>query len=220
MAGLSAPILIQQVPLDIRAALQPTTANDDKRTVEVIFSTGAPVDRFDWMSGKRYVERLSLEPAHVRLARLNAGGPVLDTHDSYSVRDMLGSVVPGSAVVKNGAARAVLQFSMRKEVDGVWQDIRDGRIRNTSVGYRTYAFQEVTPKDGGTPTRTAIDWEPFEISMVPMPADPGAQTRADDRQRAANPCEIIFRVDDSADADRLRLVRLARARASHKEHVR
>lgn len=187
----------------------PASANDEDRTVELTFSTGAAVDRFDWMSGKRYIEKLSLDPAHVRLDRLNAGAPLLDTHASYSVRDMLGSVVPGSAAIKGKQGRAVVQFSTRQEVDGIWQDVRDGRIRNVSVGYRVYAFEEVTPKGGGIPTRTAIDWEPHEISMVPMPADAGAQTRGDQRQ-APHVCQIVVRVSvQQQDADRIRRFNLA-----------
>ena len=49
-----------------------------------------------------------------------------------------------------------------------------------SVGYRVYEYNEKTGKDGALPIRTAVDWEPFEISVVPMGADPGAQLRSDD----------------------------------------
>jgi hypothetical protein len=31
------------------------------------------------------------------------------------------------------------------------------------------------------PVRTAVDWEPYEISMVPMPADTGARVRTGDK---------------------------------------
>ena len=51
-----------------RATLAPTTADPEGRTVEVVWSTGAPVRRRD-MAGQ-YVERLSLEPQAVALSRL------------------------------------------------------------------------------------------------------------------------------------------------------
>ncbi|MFA7441404.1 MAG: hypothetical protein WCZ66_10615 [Sphingomonadaceae bacterium] len=54
------------------------TWNADDRTVEVIFSTGARVQRFNWDSYQDVEEELSLEPGAVRLERLNAGAPVLN----------------------------------------------------------------------------------------------------------------------------------------------
>lgn len=179
-------------PLSFRADLTPASVNTDKRTVDLTFSTGAAVERRDWWTGDRYIEKLSLEPGAVRLGRLNAGGPLLDSHSAYSVRDMLGAVVPGTAKVANKLGAATVQFSQREDVAPIWRDVQDGLIRNVSVGYRVYTFEETRAKDGALPTRLATDWEPFELSMVPMPADPGAQTR-DGKTLETNPCQIIVR---------------------------
>ena len=72
-----------------RAALSPQTANAEARTVEVIWSSGAPVRRRD-MAGS-YIERLSLDTAAVDLSRL-IGASVLDAHRQSAVRDVLGTV--------------------------------------------------------------------------------------------------------------------------------
>ena len=58
-----------------------------------------------------------------------------------------------------------------------------------SVGYRVHEYNEKTGKDGALPIRTAVDWEPYEISVVPMGADPGAQLRAEDTAER-NECVI------------------------------
>ena len=58
-----------------RAAFVPATADDDARTVDVVWSTGAPVNRRD--AAGEYVERLSLDPRHVNVAGL-VGAPLLD----------------------------------------------------------------------------------------------------------------------------------------------
>jgi hypothetical protein len=166
--------------------------NKEARTVDLIFSTGAAVDRMDWYSGKRYREVLSMDPAHVRLDRLNAGAPLLDAHSAYSVGDVLGAVEPDSARIENKQGIATVRFSKRDSVEPIFGDVVDGIIRNVSVGYRVYKFVEDTPKDGGIPTRTAIDWEPFEVSMVPMPADVGARVRSGDKTNT-NACELITR---------------------------
>lgn len=184
-----APRTIEQPPLSIRAAIG--TANDEERTVEVTFTTDTPVERYDWATGQRFLETLSMDPAHVRLGRLNDGGPVLDAHSAWSVSDQLGAVVPGSVSLKKKEARATIRFSMRDAVTPIWQDVRDGILRSVSVGYRVYRYEETAAKTNGNklPLRKAIDWEPFEVSMVPIPADAGAKTRGE-RPADTSQCEI------------------------------
>jgi hypothetical protein len=105
------PQTIDLPSLSVRAAVG--AVNTDARTIDLIFSTGAAVDRFDWMTGKRYREVLSMEPKHIRLDRLNSGAPLLDSHSAYSITDQLGAVVPGSARIENGKAVATVKFSAR-----------------------------------------------------------------------------------------------------------
>lgn len=199
MPPVAEPRVVNLPPLCVRAAIQPASLNADARTVDLIFSTGAAVERRDWWTGDRYIEKLSLDPSAVRLDRLNAGAPLLDSHSAYSVHDMLGAVVSGTAKVVKSQGLATVQFSQRDEVTPIWRDVQDGLIRNVSVGYRVYAFEEVAGKNGAIPTRTATDWEPFEISMVPMPADAGAQTRGA-AAAETNPCQITVRGVAPSDA--------------------
>ena len=161
--------------LQIRAALG--TVNDEERTVETVFSTGSSVERYDWGTGK-YIERLSLDSKSIRWDRLNSGAPVLNTHSSWSLRDVLGVVVEKSAKSDGKEATATLRFAEGNEdADDAWNKIRQGILKNVSVGYRVHEYNEKTGKDGALPIRTAVDWEPYEISVVPMGADPGAQLR-------------------------------------------
>jgi hypothetical protein len=67
--------------------------------VSVVFSTGSPVKRVD-SYGRAYWERLAVTPEALDLSRLNDGAPVLDMHQALSIRDQLGSVVPGSARIE------------------------------------------------------------------------------------------------------------------------
>jgi len=204
---------IELSPLSVRADVG--TVNDEARTVDLIFSTGAAVERFDWWTGKRYIEKLSMDPAHIRLQRLNAGAPLLDAHSAYSITDQIGAVEQDSARVVKKEARATVRFSRREAVEPIWQDVCDGIIKSVSVGYRVHRFEETAGKDGAVPTRLATDWEPFEISLVPMPADAGARVRKKDEHGVTNSCVIVQRdrVDEVMDADRLRSFRLAQARS-------
>jgi hypothetical protein len=185
---------IEVPPLSIRAAVGSVDA--EKRTVELIFSTGAAVERMDYWTGKRYIEKLSMKPEHVRLDRMNSGAPLLDAHSAWSIGDVFGTIEPDSARIEKGKGLATVRFSKRDAVEPVWQDVRDGIIRSVSVGYMVHKFEETTPKDGGIPTRLATDWEPYEVSLVPMPADTGARVRGEER-RDTNPCVLITRAGDT-----------------------
>lgn len=178
-------------PLSMRADIGPRSINDAERTVEVIITTTSGVKRFDWETGKSYVEVLSMDPAHIRLDRINGGAPLLDSHSAYSVADILGTVVPGSVSTTKKAMLGSVRFSKREAVQPIWDDVKDGIIRDVSVGYRVYAYEEKPGKvPEAPPVRTATDWEPFEVSMVPIPADAGAKVRGAESSDA-NPCEIV-----------------------------
>ncbi len=176
-------------PLAIRAAVD--SVDEENRTVELVFSTGAAVERYDWMKGERFLEVLSLDKDAVRLERLNNSAPLLNAHSAWSLTDQLGVVEPGTAQIESGEGRATVRFSKRADVEPIWGDIKDGIIRNVSVGYRVYKFEETTGADGQMPQREAVDWEPFEISMVPMGADDGAKVRAE--PSILNPCVLVTR---------------------------
>lgn len=202
---------IDLAPLDLRAAIG--AVNEDARTVDLTFSTGADVIRYDWDTGRRYIERLSMDAKSVRLDRLNGGAPLLDSHSAYSLANQIGIVEPGSAVLDGKAGRALVRFSKRADVEPYYQDVRDKIIRNVSVGYKVYRFEESQAKSE-MPVRLATDWEPFEISMVPMGADVGAQVRTS-KQVPTHPCVLVTRaieISTTEDADRRRRFRLAQAR--------
>lgn len=197
--GADGSLTVSLPPLSFRADVQPATIDEENRTVELIFTTGAPVQRFDWASEKSYLETLSLDPAHIRLDRLNGGAPLLDSHSAWSVADILGATIPGSASLTKKDGRVLVRFSKRDSVAPIWQDVRDGIIRSVSVGYRVYKFEETAPsKANALPVRRAVDWEPFEVSMVPIPADAGAMARGA-KPADTNPCQIVMRAAAPAD---------------------
>jgi hypothetical protein len=186
------PRTVDLPPLSVRAVVEAQTINDEARTVDLVLSTGAAVERYDWFTDTRYLEVLSLDPSAVRLGRLNDGAPLLDSHSAWSVSDMLGSIVPGSVVLTKSELRATARFSKREAVAPVWQDVRDGHIRSVSIGYRVHRFEESSGNGNKLPVRKAVDWEPYEGSMVPIPADAGAKVRGE-KPADTNPCQIVTR---------------------------
>ncbi len=167
----------QMPKLETRANFEPTTYNAEKRTIEIVWSTGARVKRMDYWTGRAWVEELSLNPAHVRMERLNNGAPILDTHSRYQLKDQFG-VVERAWIAGPKEARAVVRFSEREEVAGIVRDIVDGIIRNVSVGYKIHKLVEIERVDD-VPTMRAEDWEPTEISFCPVGADPDSGTRSE-----------------------------------------
>lgn len=165
--------------IPLQARLAPVgTINADSRTFECVWTTGAPVRRFDYASWTPYIEELSLDPAHIRMGRMESGAPLLDTHQQWELESVLGVVE--RAWMAGAEGRAVVRFSQRDpEVLAVWQDVVDGIVRNISVGYIVHRYEKTDPAvPGGVPTWKAIDWEPCELSLVPVGADPMSGVRS------------------------------------------
>ncbi|MCK8787260.1 terminase [Roseomonas sp. NAR14] len=164
-----------------RALAAPATVDRAARTVEVVWSTGARA-RNHVVGLGAITEELDMRPEAVRMAGLRSGrAPVLNTHRRGDARDVLGRVV--AARLEGGRGYATLQFSTAADVEPVWQRVVDGTLRAVSVGYRVHRYEPVPdPVAGGTVHR-AVDWEPFEISVVPVPIDPAAAVRGEGDQR-------------------------------------
>lgn len=175
----------REVPrLSLRAIFDPATVNVEKRTVDLTWTTGARVLRGMW---DPYFEELSLDPKHVRMDRLQSGAaPLLNSHASYDISDVLG-VVESARLEKTGGT-ATVRFDSGEEGEDAFRRVREGTLRNVSVGYTTYKMQKIEDGSTTTPVYRAIDWEPAEISMVPIGADGGAVTRS---AGGMTPCEFI-----------------------------
>lgn len=181
------PIRHIDLPLQIRLA-PIGTVDKEKRTVELVWTTGARVQRYDWFNDEPFFEELSLAPSSVRLDRLNNGAPLLNTHGRYSLEDVIGVVENASVDGKEG--RATVRFSERDDVKPIFNDVAAGIIRNVSVGYKVNKVEKSRDASGVLTVRV-VDWEPQELSLVPIGADAGAGVRSTEKGRAVYPCEII-----------------------------
>ena len=134
--------------------------DEEARTVELAFSSESPVTR--WFGD----EILDHSPESIRLGRLNDGGAVLVDHDA---RDHVG-VVESVVISADRMGRALVRFGKSARADEIWQDVKDGIRKSVSVGYRIHKMALESETDGLESYR-ATDWEPYEISMVSVPAD-------------------------------------------------
>lgn len=134
--------------------------DEEKRTVEIAFSSEAVVER--WYG----TEVLAHEPDSVRLGRINNGGAFLMEHDR---NDQIG-VVERAWLDSDKKGRATVKFSKSARAQEIFEDVKDGIRRLVSVGYRIHG-EETKKLDGGREAVRATDWEPYELSLVSIPAD-------------------------------------------------
>ncbi len=135
--------------------------DEEKRTVELAFSSEEPYDRY-WGT-----EILDHAPSSVRLGRLTNGGALLLDHDP--TRHI--GVVEGVALGEDRRGRAVVRFGRSAEAEAAFRDVQDGIRRHVSVGYLIHRMVLQEEKDGHE-TYRVDDWEPIEVSLVAIPADP------------------------------------------------
>lgn len=148
--------------------------NDEARTVELAFSSEAPVDR--WFGA----EILDHSKNSVVLDFLKSGrAPLLADHNP---REQIG-VIERAEISKDRVGRAVVRFGKGEQADAYFQDVKDGIRANISVGYRIHQMILEEEGESGTVYRVT-KWEPLEISLVSIPADQSVGIgRSDEEKR-------------------------------------
>ena len=151
---------VLEIPMLYRqAAVSREAVKEEERTVELSFSSEDPAER--WF-GK---EILDHAPESVRLERLKEAGPLLFNHD----RDQHLGRVEGVSI-EDRKGRAVVRFSKSADGEARFQDVKDGILREVSVGYMVHKMRlEEASED--EETFRVMEWEPLEISLVTIPMD-------------------------------------------------
>lgn len=167
--------LTRELSFEVRAG----SVDEEARTVELSFSSEEPYQRW-WGT-----EVLDHKSASVRLGRLNAGAALLMDHNT---RDQVGVVE--RAWIKGRKAYAVVRFGRSARAEEVFQDVKDGIRKLVSVGYRIHELVLEKAKDGQE-TYRATDWEPYEISLVAVPADPSVGVGRDGEPAGFDPRTLL-----------------------------
>lgn len=162
--------------------------NKENRTVNLEYVGSGLVKRYSWADGIVFWEELSTEKGHVRLERLNNGAPLLNDHQRWNgLEDQIG--VCESAT----ETHCVVRFSARDSVNPIMQDVADGIYRNVSVGYFVHTYEQIGFNEAdGIPIWRAIDWEPYEVSLVTIPADANTGVRQS-QKNVQSCCTVIQR---------------------------
>jgi hypothetical protein len=147
--------------------------DEDERLVKISMSSELPVLRRSFFSDP-WVETLGHKRGEIDLDRFNNGASVHYNH-SRTREDRIGVVESVKIVndkTKGRRLEGVVRISKREDVDDVWTDIRDGVLRNVSVGY-SIDERKLTRagKDGEPDEFRVTKWSPAEVSFVDIPAD-------------------------------------------------
>ena len=136
--------------------------DDENRTVELSFSS--ETEEVERAAG---IEILDHSKGSARLARINTAAPLLVDHDPA---DQIG-VVDRASIGDDKRGHAVVRFSKSARAQEIFQDVKDGIRSLVSVGYRVFGVSEPKRNQAGDTAYRVTDWEPYEISLVSIPAD-------------------------------------------------
>lgn len=189
-----------QIPKLLRAApVVAASIDEPNRSVKIAWATDRPVLRSGFWLGipgvEQFWEVLSMNPAHIRLERFIKGLSVLDSHNWASCDSVVGVATNPEFPEGGQESHCKVRFSAHQpKADRVFKDVVDEILRHWSFGYDVHMYMRTGEETDGIPVFLAVDWEPTEVSVVPVPADPDAGLRADNVLR--HPCHISMRSEN------------------------
>lgn len=143
--------------------------DSDNRTVELSFSSETPYGR--WFGD----EILCHDEECINLERFNNGlGTVLFNHDRDAVVGHIEKVW-----LEDNRGKALVRFDTDEQSETIFQKVQSGTLQGVSVGYAINRYEVLEDEDTKStngrfngPAYVVTDWEPLEISIVSVPADP------------------------------------------------
>lgn len=145
-----------------RYQFQPSTLNEEARSVEIVLSAFAVVPRAG------HLEHLPTDPAQWIIP---ASVPLLDTHRTGSIRDIMGQV--RNISIRNGQMTGTAFISN----DEAWEAVRRGDVRGVSIGVRVKSHSDRRDTSGKV-NRFLAGATLVEVSLTSDPADTGATVRS------------------------------------------
>lgn len=141
----------------------------DSRTVELSFSSETPYGR--WFGD----EILCHDEECINLERFSNGlGTVLFNHDRDAVVGHIEKVW-----LEDNRGKALVRFDTDEQSETIFQKVQSGTLQGVSVGYAINRYEVLEDEDTKStngrfsgPAYVVTDWEPLEISIVSVPADP------------------------------------------------
>lgn len=160
---------LHEMTMTRELAARADAVSEKERTAELTFSSEKPYKR--WFG----LEILDHSEGSVDLTRLQEIGVLLFNHEPDYPIGRVEKVWIGD----DSRGHALVKFDADEESDRIFKKVSGGSLRGVSVGYRIKEYTQLkegeTSKDGRFkgPAVIVSQWEPLEISIVSVPADPG-----------------------------------------------
>ncbi|EDG3371155.1 phage major capsid protein [Salmonella enterica subsp. enterica] len=160
---------MKQYRRDLTVSAPAFVESGDDRIVELAFSSEAPYSRIYTDQNGDPVELKEIlvhDKDAVDLDVLNDKASLLFNHE---FDNHIGVVVPGSARIdEDGVGRALVQFSKVGQLaNETFEKVKEGTMSKVSVGYTVLEGHADFSKGVYFVTK----WQPYEISIVSVPAD-------------------------------------------------
>lgn len=160
------------------------TVDEQTRSVEAVLATQSRVTVFDW-SRFEAIDEILL----ARGADLPEQMVLLEDHNQFAIRFVHGSIrdmrIDGNQVL----GRLHFAANAGEETERAWEMVKQGHLRDVSIGYRAIAFTDIQPGEsadvagrrytaGQRVLRISTEWRPKEGSVVVIGADEEAKIRS------------------------------------------
>jgi HK97 family phage major capsid protein len=167
------------------------------RTFRMVMSTEAPARSYNYPE-KPALEVLSHAREAVDMSLMEPSAPLHAGHTEepfYQHGPQVG--VAENARIENRRMVGEARFSRSVRGQEAQGDVEDEISRFVSVGYRVLKARRLPEPDAktGMPVYEAVRWQPFEVSIVGLPADRNAVIVRKDAQQTEHAVELVEGVE-------------------------
>lgn len=165
------------------------TDGESRKRYRFSASSEYPVERWDWYSGRTYREVLAHDdPSCVELGRFASGrANVLEEHGGKPVGVIEGAELDTDARRLNVDAR----FGPTQAARDAEAMVADDVVTSTSIGYIPKRAQLVEQDEEKGDLWRILLWEPLELSLVGVPADPTVGLGRGAGEHSYAPVEVV-----------------------------
>jgi len=172
-------LFFRSFELDVRAL------DEEARTVDLSFSSEAPVMRWFWddEEGRSWygAEVLLHAEKNVELARLRSVGSLLYGHRPEEMKNILGPIKKVWIDAEKRVGRSIVGFDADESGNMALGKVKNKSLRGVSFAYRIKKARILREKEEWTdpdtsqkykgPALLGTRWMPYEITLTPVPAD-------------------------------------------------
>lgn len=194
------PVEQQRGLMSRMLSIRSDTVDEKARSVEALLSTEGQVTVRDPVS-RRMIDEVLIS----RGAELPTQIPLLADHKSRSIDNVLGSV-RNMRVTEDGIVGRLFFAGGNERADAAWNMVQQGHHDTVSVGYEETGYKDIPSRRsaeingrrytaGDLLLRITQKWQPRELSLVPIGADPRTKIREEADALASGQHERTISMD-------------------------